>query len=98
MCTLITLPVFPLIPCFNIFIVSGTALSRTGLGVGKVDNHLFDYGAYLLAIFLTPLVTGVTKMNKQTPVHKMFNLEGRHTQKQPTEQKPNYNQKVSVEE
>lgn len=28
----------------------------------------------------------------------MFNPEGRHTQKQPTEQKSNYSQKVSMEE
>ena len=49
-CTLITLPVFPLIPCFNIFIVSGMALSRTCLGVGKVDNYSF--------IWLWAILTG----------------------------------------
>lgn len=40
-CILITLPVFPPPACFNVFIISGTVLSRTRLSVGEVDNYPF---------------------------------------------------------
>lgn len=43
----------------------------------------------------TPPVMGATKMNRRTPIHTEFILEGRHTQSQPTK---NYNQNVSVVE
>lgn len=97
-CILISPPVFPLTARFSVFIISGTALGRTSLSVGEVDNYPFNQlftMNILSAIFLmlgTPLVMAATKMNQRTPIHKEFILEGRYTQSQPTK---NFNQNVS---